>query len=135
MKKVSEMVDLSKKVLDINIESPVFNSMLNDLNKEIQRGIAEVYHEDFETVEITLKLTLNIENGIKEIPGTNEFGEMVNEIYRYKKPHFKHVVTTTLKQQFKQEGVYTEEKEVQCIDGEYRVVPIYDPQVRIEDLK
>lgn len=135
MKKIDENIDMSKRVLEIDIESPMFNSMLHDLNMEIQRGIAEVYHEEFEAAEITLKLVLNIQEGRKEIPTQDEYGEMMTEIHLYKKPLFEHKVTTTLKKQFKQEGVYTEEKEVQCIDGEYRVVPIYDPQVRMEDLK
>ncbi|WP_275541114.1 hypothetical protein [Clostridium tetani] len=38
-KKIYEEVDISKKVLKIDIESPVFNAMLNDINKEIQRCI------------------------------------------------------------------------------------------------
>lgn len=135
MKKISENVDLSKKVLEIDIESPVFNSMLHDLNKEIRRGIDKVYDEEFEVAEITVKLTLEIPQAYKQIPKTNEFGELINETYLYRRPRFEHKVTTTFKKQFKQEGLYTEEKEVQFIDGKYVAVPIDDPQVSVYDIE
>jgi len=43
MRKIGELVDLSKRVLDIDIESPVFNAMLNDLDEEIQRIVKSGY--------------------------------------------------------------------------------------------
>jgi len=60
---------------------------------------------------------------------------MVNETYKYRRPRFKHNVTTTLKKQFKQEGLYTEEKDVQFIDGKYVAVPIVSPQISVYDLE
>ncbi len=133
MKKVKENVDLSKQVLEIDIESPVFNSMLHDTNKEIKRVMQKVYDEEFESGEITIKLNLTILDDYKEFPKTNEFGELVNELYRYKRPRFEHKVTTTLKKQFKQDGLYTEEKEIQFVDGEYIAVPIENPQLGMDD--
>ena len=58
---------------------------------------------------------------------------MINETYRYKKPHFEHAISTTFKKQYKQDGLYTEEKEVRCIDGEYIVVPLIEPQISVFD--
>ena len=133
MKKVEENVDLSKQVLEIDIESPVFNSMLHDTNQEIKRVMQKVYDEEFESGEITIKLNLTILDDYKEFPKTNEFGELVNELYRYKRPRFEHKVTTTLKKQFKQDGLYTEEKEIQFVDGEYVAVPIENPQLGVDD--
>ncbi|MGF7059268.1 hypothetical protein [Brassicibacter mesophilus] len=135
MKKISENIDLSKKVLDINIESPIFKCMLYDLNKEIQRCIDKVYDQEFEAGEISLKLTLEIPDGYKEFPKVNEHGEMVSELYKYRKPKFEHKVTTTLKKQYKQEGVYAEEREVKFEDGQYIAVPVKDPQINIYDLE
>lgn len=131
MIKIDEKIDLSKKVLEIDIKSPIFNAMLHDLNLEIKRAIEKVYDEEFEVGEISLKLKLNINDEYKEYPKENEFGELVNEMYRYKKPYFEHSISTTFKKQFKQEGLYTEEKEVKCIDGEYLVVPLKDPQLNM----
>ena len=133
MKKVSEKVDLSKTVLEIDIESPVFNCMLQDLNREIQRTLDKVYNGDFEAGEISVKLVLTIPEDFKEFPKTNEFGEMVNELYRYRRPHFEHKVTTTLKKQYKQEGFYGEEREVKFEGGQFMAVPIIDPQLTMED--
>jgi basic membrane lipoprotein Med (substrate-binding protein (PBP1-ABC) superfamily) len=109
MEKISEKIDLSKQVLEIDIESPIFNAMLHDLNSEIKRVIEKVYDEEFEVREISLKLKLNINDEVKEYPKENEFGELVNEAY----------------------GLYTEEKEVKCIDGEYMVVPLKEPQLNM----
>ena len=133
MIKIDEKLDLSKRILEIDIESPIFNSMLHDLNLEIKRVIEKVYDEEFETGEISLKLKLNIKNEYKEYPKENDFGELFNETYKYRKPYFEHQVSTTLKKQYKQEGVYTEEKEVKFEDGQYYVVPILEPQTSLFD--
>lgn len=136
MFKISENVDLSKKVLDIDIESPVFSEMLNNLNEEIQRTIKKVYDKEFESGEISLKLTIEIPKAFKTFPKTNEFGEIVNETYSFRAPKFDHKITTTLKKQFKQEGSYAEEREVQFEGGKFVVAPVKlkDPQMSIEDI-
>ncbi|EPY6430841.1 hypothetical protein [Clostridium sporogenes] len=134
MQKVNERIDLSKKVLDIDIESPVFYAMLNDVNKEVQRCIKKVYDEEFESGEISLKLNISIPEAFKVIPKTNEFGELINETYKYRKPVFEHKITSTLKKQFKQEGIYEEERDVKFEDGKFIAVPIKDLQISIEDI-
>lgn len=134
MFKIKENVDLSKKVLDIDVESPVFQCLLKDLNKEIQRCIKKVYDEEFESGEISLKLTIEIPEADKVIPKVDEFGEMINEVFRYRKPRFEHKVTSTLKKQFKQEGLYTEERDIQFEDGRFIAVPIKDAQMSIDDI-
>ncbi|MBU5439469.1 hypothetical protein KQI42_15750 [Tissierella sp. MSJ-40] len=133
MIKIDEKVDLSRKALEIDIESPIFNSMIHDLNLEIKRAIEKVYDKEFEVGEISLKLKLSIKDDYKEYPKENEFGELINETYKYRKPYFEHQVSTTLKKQYKQEGVYTEEKEVKFEDGQYIVAPIMDPQISLFD--
>jgi len=106
MRKISELVDLSKKVLDIDIESPVFNAMLNDLDEEIQRVVRSVYNGEFASGEISLKLDLKIRDAYKEIPREDVYGNMINEKYEYKKPNFEHKITSTLKKQYNQKGCY-----------------------------
>jgi len=133
MIKIDEKINLSRRTLEIDIESPIFKNMLTDLNIEIKRVIQKVYDEEFENGEISLKLKLNIGSDYKEYPKENEFGEMINEMYRYKKPHFEHAISTTFKKQYKQDGLYSEEKEVKCIDGDYIVVPLMEPQLSIFD--
>lgn len=120
--------------MEIEVDSPVFYSMLNDINKEIQRCIKKVYDEEFESAEISLKLTIEIPEADKVIPKVNEFGEMINEVFRYRKPRFEHKVTSTLKKQYKQEGVYTEERDIQFEDGKFVAIPIKDAQMRIDDI-
>lgn len=134
MIKVNEKVDYSRSVLDIDIQSPVFQEMLDNLNMEIQRTIKKVYDKDFQGGEITLKLNIEIPEAYKYFPKTDEFGEMTEETYKYRQPNFKHAVTTTLKKQFKQEGIYNAEKEVVLnTDGKFVVVPLENPQMSIDD--
>ena len=136
MHKVSENIDLSRKVLDIDVESPVFSEMLDNLNEEIQRAIKKVYDKEFESGEIALKLTIEIPKAFKTFAKADEFGETINEMYSYRSPKFKHNITTTLKKQFKSEGTYAEEREVQFEDGKFVVVPVKlkDPQMSIADI-
>lgn len=133
MEKVSEMIDLSKKVLEVDINSPIFNSMLHDLNKEIKRVIDKMYDEEFEAGEITLKLAIAIPEAYKVFPKETSSGEVINETYKYRKPYFEHKVTSTLKKQYKQEGIYTEEKEIKFENGQYFIVPIVEPQISMFD--
>lgn len=137
MIKIDEKIDLSKRVLDIDINSPIFAGMLDDLNKEIQRVIQNVYEGKFASGEISLKLDLKIVSGFEEMPRVDEYGEMITETYKYKKPDFEHKITSTLKQQYKQEGSYSERKEVVWdeIDKKFIVKPIKKPQLEFANLE
>lgn len=132
MEKINERLDLSRKVLDIDVDSPVFNCLLKDLNREIQRCVKKVYEEEFEAGEITVKLSLEIPEAFKTIARIDEFGEIINDTYRYRQPRFEHKITSTLKKQYKQEGIYQEERDVKFEDGKFVAVPIKDPQIRID---
>jgi hypothetical protein len=70
MQKIRERVDLSKKVLEIDIESEIFYSMMEDLNKEVQRCVKKVFDEEFESGEISVKLNIEIPNAYKDFPRT-----------------------------------------------------------------
>lgn len=134
MNKISEKLDLSRMVLDIDIESEVFKCMLHDLDMEVQRVIKQVYDERFESGEITLKLNIEIPNSYETVPKNDENGEMINETYKYRKPVFEHKVTTTLKKQYKNEGIFDEKRDIQFKDGKFIAVPIKRCQMHIDDL-
>jgi hypothetical protein len=130
MQKISENLDLSKKVLEIDIKSEIFNCMMQDINEEIQRCVRDVFDEKFESGEISLKLSIKIPNAFEIIPRTDELtGELVNDTYRYRRPDFEHNITTTLKKQYKQEGSYTDRRDVQFEDGKFIAVPIKQAQI------
>ncbi|MBE6066135.1 MAG: hypothetical protein E7211_00325 [Clostridium lundense] len=133
MIKIDENIDLSKQVLDIDINSPVFYGLLQDLNEEIQRCVRKIYDKEFEAGEISVKLNLEILNAYKTIPRTNDLGELINDTYKYRQPNFKHTVTSTLKKRYKQEGVFTGESEVVYDDDKFIVVPLKNEQISIED--
>ena len=135
MLKIDENIDLSKRVLNIDIGSPVFNCLLQDLNEEIQRCIKNVYEEKFEAGEISIKLTIEIPDDYKTVGRNNAFGELVNDTFKYRRPKFEHKITTTLKKRYKQEGCFTGEREVVFEDGKFITVPLKNPQVTIEDLE
>ncbi len=135
MRKISEKIDLSKRILDIDIDSPVFNAMLTDLDEEIQRVVRSVYKGEFASGEISLKLDLKIRDAYKEIPREDIHGDMINEKYEYKKPNFEHKITSTLKKQYNQKGCYDENKEVVWdeINEKYVVQPLMDPQMKFTE--
>lgn len=113
-----------ENILKINIDSPVFKQMLTDLDKEIKRVIEKIYDEEFESGEISLKLKLTQIEDHKEYPKQDELGFEESEIYWYKKPYFKHSVSTSLKKQYKQEGEFVPEAEIKLIDEDYVLVPV-----------
>lgn len=134
MYKIDEKLDLSKKVLDININSEVFSGMLQDVNAEILRCITDVYDEKFEAGEITLKLNICLPNDYEEFPTVDEYGEEVIKTFKYRKPVFEHKVTTTLKKQYKRDGGYSDKRDIQFKDGKFVAVPIKEAQMSIEDI-
>lgn len=133
MIKINENLDLSKQVLTIDIDSPVFASMLGDLNGEIQRVIKKVFDGEFESGEISIKLNIEIPESYKSFARTNEDDELINDTYKYKRPDFQHKVTSTLKKKYEQKGGFTGEREVIFLDGEYVVRPLKQDQMTLED--
>lgn len=125
--------EVLERILEIDIDSPVFKTMLADLNKEIKRVIEKVHEGSFESGEISLKLSLSQIEDHKEYPKMDDLGFEESEIYCYKKPHFKHTVSTTLKKQYKEDGIYSEDRELKKIDDKYVLVPVQDPQMNLLD--
>jgi hypothetical protein len=132
MEKIHSDKDLSKEILAIDIESPVFNGMLFDLDSEIKRCLQQVYDEDFEGGEITLKLSIELPEASLIIPKAGEKGEMLSDTYYYRKPFFEHKVATVLKKQFKKDGCFTGEREVQFKDGKFIAVPVDKIQIEMD---
>lgn len=129
-------MDLSKKVLGVDINSPIFEYVLSELNEQLVEVIKKVYDGEFESGDISLKFTLSVPSYIKEFPAVNEVGEDVVKEYKYKALHFKHDITTTLKKVGKTKGEYYGEKELkQNDDGEFVEVPLKDPQIGIFDVE
>lgn len=131
MYKIDEREDLSRKVLEIDIESPIFSEALKNLNSEIQRVIGQVFNEEFESGEITLKLSIEIPEGYETVPKQGEPGELLTETFKYRKPFIKHNVSTTLKKQYKKDGVYTDKRDIQFKNGKYVAVPIKEAQMKL----
>lgn len=135
MYKVDEKVDLSKKVLGIDINSEAFQCMLKDMNSEIQRCILNVFDEKFEAGEITLKLNIELPKAYENFPSVDIEGEPTVKTFKYRKPVFDHKITTTLKKQYKRDGGYTDKRDIQLKDGKFIAVPIKEAQMNIDDLQ
>lgn len=135
MQKIDEKIDLSKKVLEININSEIFAGMLNDINMEIQRCIRNVYDEKFEAGEISLKINIALPTAYETFPSEDEFtGEKMTKSYKYRKPAFEHKITTVLKKQYKNDGNYSDKRDVQFVDGKFVAIPIKEAQMSIDDI-
>ncbi|EOR20413.1 hypothetical protein A500_17300 [Clostridium sartagoforme AAU1] len=112
----------------ININSPVFKCLLNDIDEEIKRCLGHVIGNSFEGAEINVKLIIDIPETEREVPMVDEDGEITCRIYKYRKPNIQHKVTSTLKKQYKRQGCYTENKAVVERDGEYLAVAIEEEE-------
>jgi hypothetical protein len=53
------------------------------------------------------------------------------DTFKYRKPLFEHKITTTLKKQYKQDGSYTEERDVKFEDGKFIAVPVKQSQINM----
>lgn len=130
MRKIDEREDLSRRVLEVDIDSPVFNPMLDKLNEQIIEVIKKVYNEEFESGDVSLKLTLTVPRMRKKYELEDDYGQPIVQSYEYKALQFKHNVTTTLKKVDKEEGSYWGEKELkEDGSGNFIETPIKDPQV------
>jgi len=133
MIKINENIDVSKRVLTIDIGSPVFSCMLGDINGEIQRVIEKVFEKEFISGEITVKLSIEIPEAFKEFTREDSEGELINECYKYRRPEFQHKVTTVLKKKYEQKGEFSGEREVMLLNGEYVASPLKQEQMCITD--
>ena len=134
MEKIKEALDLSKKVLDIDVNSEVFTAAIEDLNVEIQRVIKNVYEGKFQGGEVNLKLNLKIVNATEAYANTDEEGNVIQEIYKYKRPDFSHTVTSSPKKVNKQEGSYSPKREISYDEEEDKFIakPLFNPQVEFK---
>ncbi|APQ72855.1 hypothetical protein RSJ22_12235 [Clostridium botulinum] len=134
MQEIKEIKDLSKQVLAVDIESPIFKNMMDTLNGKIIEVIKNVYNEEFESGDIALKMTLSVPKTIKEIPAQNEFGDPIVKTIKYKALQFKHNITSTLKKVDKDEDYYYGDKELKKDEeGNFIEEPIQNPQVTMFD--
>ncbi|MEY8416698.1 hypothetical protein AAK964_10385 [Tissierella praeacuta] len=122
-----------ENILKIDINSPIFNEMLTNLDKEIKRVIEKIYDEEFGSGEISLKLALSLPEDHKEYPKKDDLGFNESQVYYYRKPYFKHSISTSLKKQYKKQGEYIEDREVQLVDGQYLLIPVKEPQMSLLD--
>lgn len=123
------MADLSREVLQIDIESPIFSEMLSNVDTEIQRVISKVFNKEFEGGEITLKISIELQQGREKIQRQAEDGELYEDEFLYRKPYIKHNVSTTLKKKFKKEGLYTSDRDVEFNGDKYIAIPIQKAQM------
>lgn len=133
MRKVDEREDLSRKVLEVDISSPIFEKVLKQFNYQIIEVIKKVYNKEFESGDITLKLTLEVPSRFKEFPVQDVISEQPTvKVYEYKALSFNHSINTTLKKVDKISGSYYGEKELEKDDeGNFIEKPIEDPQLNM----
>lgn len=137
MLKIDEKVDLSREVLDIDIDSPIFKEMLENLNGQIKACIKKVFDKEFVGAEINLKIAIQIPEGYKDFPSEDPLtGKMKIKTYKYRRLTLSHKAISTLKKQFVQDGTFDEERELkENTDGSFGAFPIENPQISFKDLE
>lgn len=136
MIQISEKEDLSRAVLGVDLNSPIFESMRVELNEQIKKVLLKAYNGEFASGDISLKVTLSVPTQFKDFPVENKIpGEPPTmKSYKYKALQFKSNITTTLKKVDKIDDSYCGEKELKKDeDGEFIEVPIENPQVSMFD--
>ncbi|APM37343.1 hypothetical protein [Clostridium kluyveri] len=121
-------------VNNVDTSSPIFKKILSQLDVRIKAIMDKVYdNKDFQSGDITLKITLGTVTNAKEFVVMKE-GRLINKEYEYKSLDIKHAITTTLKQTDKTDGEYIGQKElIKNSDGDFIEVPIKDGQMNMFD--
>lgn len=115
----------------LNIYSPIFKDMLEQLDKELQRVLINVYEGKFESGDVKLSLKVEINEAILEIPTTdNDTGEIVTKPKCYRKPKFEYKTNSTLNKKHEIKGEYDERREIVFEDERFIARSLYDPQVK-----
>ena len=94
--------------MEININSPIFEDLLQNLNIAILKCVKEIHDGKFESGDISAKISIEfardfVENETKGSDNTNRGRE-------YLRPDINHKVTLTLKEKIKADGGYSANK-------------------------
>lgn len=136
MTQIGEKTDLSRAVLNVDLDSPLFENMRGELDEQIKKVLLKAYNKEFASGDISLKLTLAVPTSYKDFPVESKIpGEPpVMKSYKYKSLQFKYNITTTLKKVDKFDDEYCGNKELKKDDsGEFVEVPVKDPQMSMFD--
>ena len=122
------------KIPNINFESEIFNVARAALDTAILRVLDKCYTGEFESGDVSLKLTIGIADDHIELPAENELGELGSAVYEYRRPSFRSTVATTLKKTSKREDVIFIDGEIKEIDGDFALVELPKAQVELQDI-
>lgn len=125
---------LNEEVQEVNILNEMFKPMLESADAALKKVMNEVYGENFQGGEITIKLKIEIPEDYQEIPTVNDDGEIIPIKYRYKTPVFDYKVNTTLNKKYKADGSYRTNKELIEEDGVFKLRPLEEHQVKMDDV-
>lgn len=123
--------ELNERPQEVTIYAEMFKPMLDNADAALKRVLNEVYGENFQGGEITIKLKVEIPEDYKNIPTVNDDGEIVPIRYVYKTPAFDYKVSTTLNKKYKTDGSYKSDKELFEEDGVFLIKEIDDPQIKM----
>lgn len=125
--------ELDREVLEIELQSPIFNGMREQLGEAIQEAFEKVFNKEFEAGEIALKLSVSMPETYKEIPVENRItGEIVKEKKPYRYPRLKFTVTTNFKKKNKAEGQYVDcDRKIELDDDVFIIKKVEDAQMRM----
>lgn len=124
------MENEKKNVETVDIDNPAFADALDELEERILAVLNKIYDsKEFKSGDITLKLTLGVDDRMKEYPMLKS-GNIVSKKYEYKGLGVKYDISTVLKKQEKSGGKYLSSKElVKKDNGEYVEVPVLSSQM------
>lgn len=117
----------------LNIYSPIFKDMLEQLDKELQRVLINVYEGKFESGNVKVSLNVEINEAILEVPTTDRAtGEVITIPKCFRKPKFEYKTNSTLNKKHEIKGEYNERREIILEDEKFIARSIYDPQIKFD---
>lgn len=115
----------------LSIYAPEFKEMLENLEMSFLHVAKKINGDEFESGDITLKLSVGTDIDFVEIP--DGYGGVTSK--PYKVPRFSFKTTTSLQKKTDVSGVYVaSEKEMKDRDGVIYLIDVDSAQMKMEDI-
>ena len=123
------------KQTEVNVNSPIFEEFICNLNTAILKCLSEMHADNFSGGDISAKISIEVERACELFPaGLDENGREKTKAYHYKKPAIEHKVTLTLKKREEAKGSYSEDLELKQDDERFILSEVRRAQMTLEEM-
>lgn len=121
-------------VPEIHFDSLVFEDTRRLLGLALEKVLTKVYDGEFESGDITLKISLSIFDDYTNLPGEDPLtGDTIETPYEYRRPSIESIITTTMKKVGKLKTAFCPAMEIKQHEGAYVIQELPKTQISIDD--